>query len=185
MRKFFFTALFVLALCACAFADASLYRGTSRVGVVQTIENNLVPVDDVGKLLGFTASRSGEELTLTRGSVTLRVIANSAAAWQGFSIVPLHSSPVDKNGKLWVDAQSAVALFQNTAGTRYSEQVAFHKFSKCQAHSFRQTDRRSRNVPGADTAENHDSRKAHSTASNANASNSAGKTQRHSDTAGS
>ena len=140
MRKIFihFTAvLFSAALIFCAFysvafADAALYRGAKNIGAVQTIENNsgiLVPIEDVGRLLGFSSSHSGEELLLTKGNTQLKVINNSAAAWSGFSIIPLMSAPVQDNGKFWVDSLSAAALFQNSIGGGQNNKLRFTKIS--------------------------------------------------------
>ena len=122
------SALVILACAVNARADVSLFRGTGNIGSVQTIENSsgvFVPVDDVGKLLGFKSSRSGEELVLTRGNAQLRVIEKSAAAWRGMSIVPLYSAPFERNGRLWVDTQSAASLFQAFAGTGQANRLRF------------------------------------------------------------
>lgn len=115
-----------------AFGDAAMYRGSSNIGSVQTVETSsgiFVPVEDTGRLLGFTPSRSGEEVVLTRGNIQLRVMANSAAAWRGISIVPLYSAPFAQGGKLWIDSQSAAALFQPSAGTGASNKLRFNKIS--------------------------------------------------------
>ena len=136
MRKFFFTALIfsllIILLCSCAYADAVLYRGTNNIGSVQTSENNgeyCISVEDAGKLLGFSASRSGEELLLKNGKSTIRLIVNSAAAWRGYSIVALSSAPFEKNGKFWLDASSVIALFQSSAGTGQNNKLRFNKIS--------------------------------------------------------
>lgn len=141
MRKFFFTAafckLFLAALILCAFssnayADAALFKGAGRLGAVQTVEKNselFVSVADIGSLLGFSSSRLGDELILTKGNIQLRVINNSAAAWSGFSIIPLHSAPFENNGKLWIDSSSAVALFQNTVGSGAGNKLRINKIS--------------------------------------------------------
>ena len=141
MRKFFFTAalysLISAALVLCAFssavyADAALFKGSGRLGAVQCVENNsqiFVPVSDVGSLLGFSSSRSGEELILTKGNIQLRVINNSAAAWRGLAIIPLHSAPFENNGKLWLDSSSAISLFQNTVGSGAGNKLRINKIS--------------------------------------------------------
>ena len=115
---------------SCAFADASLYRGADSIGSVQTIENSsgvFVPAEDVGRLLGFSSSRSGEEVRLTRGNSQIRLIAKSAAAWRGSSIVPLYSEPFEQGGKIWLDSVSAVNLFQASAGTGQNNRLRFNK----------------------------------------------------------
>lgn len=127
-RILFLTGIIILVFSCCAFGDASLYRGSGNVGSVQTVttaSGYFVSVEDVGRLLGFTSSRSDEELLLTRGNSQLRVIANSAAAWRGMSIVPLYSAPFERNGKLWIDSQSAVSLFQSFAGSGQSNRLQF------------------------------------------------------------
>lgn len=129
MRRILLLAgIIILVMSCCAFGDASLYRGAGNVGSVQTIataSGNFVSVEDVGRLLGFTSSRSGEEILLTRGGSQVRIIANSAAAWRGMSIVPLYSAPFERGGKFWIDSQSAVSLFQSFAGAGQSNRLQF------------------------------------------------------------
>lgn len=132
MRKFYFIASIIILLlfASLAWGDASLYRGANSIGAVRTIDsgaNFLVSVEDVGRLFGFASSRKGEEVILTRGGTQLRVIANSAAAWRGFSLVPLTSSPVDRDGKLWVDTFSAIAIFQPSAGSGPNNRLRFSR----------------------------------------------------------
>ena len=135
IRKLFITAAVIMAafiLCAHAYADAALYIGTRSAGAVKTLENNsglFVPVEDVGKLMGFSASRTGEELVLQRGNVQLRVVDNSAAAWYGFSIVPLYSAPFRQDGKTWLDSSSAAALFQRVIGSGQNNRLRISKIS--------------------------------------------------------
>ena len=131
MRKFLLFALFiVLIFASLAWGDASLYRGAISVGAVRTIEsgsNFLVSVQDVARLFGFTWTKRGDELILTRSNTQLRVIANSAAAWRGFTLVPLSSSPVDRDGSFWVDTQSAIAIFQPSAGQGANNRLRFSR----------------------------------------------------------
>ena len=119
MRKIFLSIIFLLTFSACAFADAMLYMGTGTLGSVRTVDKDsgyFVSVDDAGRLLGFTSSRRGDEMTLTKGNIQLRIIINSAAGWKGYSIIPLYSSPFEQDGKFWLDAQSTAALFQSSVG---------------------------------------------------------------------
>ena len=130
MRKFLLIALFVLIFASLAWGDASLYRGAISIGAVRTIEsgsNFLVSVQDVARLFGFTWTKRGDELILTHGNTQLRVIANSAAAWRGFTLVPLSSSPVDRDGNFWVDTQSAIAIFQPSAGQGANNRLRFSR----------------------------------------------------------
>ena len=120
--------IIILAFSCCAFADASLYRGSGSIGSVQTLESSsgyLVSVEDAGRLFGFSASRSGDELLLTRGGSQLRLILKSAAAWRGFSIVPLYSAPFESKGKVWLDPKSVEAIFQNFAGSGNNNRLRF------------------------------------------------------------
>ena len=129
-RVIFLAVLMVLAAVSSVYADASLYKGTGSIGSVQTIENAsgyYVSAEDVGRLFGFTSSRSGEELLLSRGSSQLRLMTNSAAAWKGFSILPLYSAPFERDGKIWLDAQSAASLFQSFAGSGSNNRLHFSK----------------------------------------------------------
>ena len=134
MRKIIFLAvLLVLACAVSAFASLSLFRGQAGIGAVQTIDDksgSFVSVEDVGRLLGFKALRSGEELILTRGSSQLRVIEKSAAAWRGLSITALRTAPFERNGKLWVDTQSALSLFQPFAGNGQNNRLRYARQSK-------------------------------------------------------
>lgn len=135
MRKIFFMALCLLLLCVCScYADVTLYRGANNIGSVKTIDakNNsgyFVPVDEVGRLLGFSSRRSGDELILTRANTQLRVILNSAGAWRGFTIVPLQSAPFEQDGKLWLDSASVLSLFQASIGREQSNKLSFQKNS--------------------------------------------------------
>ena len=132
MRRFLYSVALVLMFCACAYADAMLYRGSGNVGAVPSIDNDstlCVSVEDAGKLLGFTVRRSGDELLLAKGNAQLRISEGAAAGWHGFSIVPLHSAPFEKGGKFWLDAQSAAALFQTVAGKGASNRLRFAKIS--------------------------------------------------------
>ena len=134
-RRLFFTAALLLAaliFCACAYADAALYIGSRSAGAVKTIESNsglFVPVEDVGRLLGFNSSRSGEELWLQRDNIQIRVVDNSAAAWYGFSIVPLYSAPFNQDGKTWLDSSSAASLFQRAIGSGQNNRLRIAKTS--------------------------------------------------------
>ena len=137
MRKFLLRAVLLtltaLIFCTCAYGDAALYRGSSNIGAVPTIENNsqlFVPVEDVGRLLGFSSSRSGEEVLLSRGNTRIKVINNSAAAWRGLSIAPLQSTPFERNGKLWIDSYSAISLFQASAGAGAANKLRFNQISR-------------------------------------------------------
>lgn len=136
MRKFFFTAalafLAALIFCACAYADAAVYIGSRNIGAVKTIENNsglFVSVEDVGRLMGFSPSRKGEELWLQRNNIQLRFVDNSAAAWYGFSIVPLYSAPFPNEGKTWLDSSSAASFFQRIAGSGQENRIRINKIS--------------------------------------------------------
>ena len=135
MRKFFLTAAVLMAaliFCSCAYADAALYIGSRNAGAVKTLENNsgvFVPVEDVGRLMGFSSSRVGEELWLQRDHTQLRVVDNSAAAWYGFSIVPLYSAPFNQDGKTWLDSSSAAALFQRVLGSGQNNKLRISKIS--------------------------------------------------------
>ena len=135
IRKLFITAAVIVAaliFCACAYADAALYIGSRNAGAVKTLENNsglFVSVEDVGKLMGFSSSRTGEELWLQRGNVQLRVVDNSAAAWYGFSIVPLYSAPFKQDGKTWLDSSSAAALFQRVLGSGQNNRLRISKIA--------------------------------------------------------
>jgi len=122
IRKLFFAAAVTMAaliFCACAYADASLF----------VFDVLFVPVEDVGRLLGFSSSRNGEELFLQRGNIQLRLVDNSAAAWHGFSIVPLYSAPFNQDGKTWLDSSSAAALFQRILGAGQSNRLKITKSS--------------------------------------------------------
>ena len=137
MRRFLWRAVLLtltaLFFCTCAYGDVALYRGASNIGSVPTIERDsqvFVPVEDVAKLLGFSASRSGEEVLLSRGSTKIRVINNSAAAWRDLSIAPLQSTPFENNGKLWIDSYSAISLFQNSTGSGAANRLRFNQISR-------------------------------------------------------
>ena len=125
-------AALIFCTCTCACADALLYMGSRSAGAVRSIENAsglFVPVEDVGRLMGFSSSRAGEELWLQNGNLQIRVVDNSAAAWYGFSIVPLYSAPFRQDGKTWLDSSSAAALFQRFAGSGQDKRLRISKSS--------------------------------------------------------
>ena len=133
MRRFFFifpAVIFTLLLCSCAYGDAALYHGARNIGAVPVIESQsgyYVPADGVGQLLGFASRTNGEEVLLSRGKISIRVMSGSAAAWRGTSIVPLQSPAVEKDGRIWIDSSSAVSLFQSSAGQGQANRLRFSK----------------------------------------------------------
>ncbi|MBR6901134.1 MAG: hypothetical protein IKN30_03620, partial [Synergistaceae bacterium] len=121
-----------LFFCTYAYADAAVYIGSRNIGAVRTLENNsglFVPVEDLGRLMGFSPSRKGEELWLQRNNIQLRFVDNSAAAWYGFSIVPLYSAPFPNEGKTWLDSSSAASFFQRVAGSGQDNRLRINKIS--------------------------------------------------------
>ena len=114
---------------AAAWGMASLYRGTEVVGAVATTSGPTsglwVSIEDVGALLGFSVSRSGEELQLARADTRLRVVMDAAAAWRDIYLVPLYGAPFERDGRIWMDAPSALALFQRAAGTGARNRLRF------------------------------------------------------------
>ena len=122
--------MLIFACASSVFADASLYRGSGVIGTVRTIESSskyFVDVEDAARLFGINASRSGEELILSRGGQNIRLIAGSAAAWRGMQIVGLSSAPLINDGRFWVDSSSAEMLFQNFAGNGKNEKLRFNQ----------------------------------------------------------
>ena len=114
-RKILMSWLLVLLWALAAFGDVMLYRGTGSIGTVQAVEESgrmFVPLGAVGDIFGFSAARKGEELLLTRGNTQIRFMLNSGAAWRGMSIIPLYSAPFERNGRIWIDSQSAVSVFR-------------------------------------------------------------------------
>ena len=127
-------ACLVLAFCcslspAPALASASLYRGEEVLGSVATTvgprAGAWVCLEDVGALLGFTGLRSGEELQLVRDDIRLRVVMNAAVAWRDIYLVPLSDAPFERDGRCWLDAGSAAALFQRAAGEGERNRLRF------------------------------------------------------------
>ena len=135
MRKIFtFSLALVLCLyfCAFAFADAVLYRGQSSISVFPSLEKNsvlCVPVEDVGRIFGFSANRNDDELTLSRGNAQIRISLGATAGWYGYSIIPLRSAPFEDNGKFWIDTHSAAALFQGFSGRGVNNRLRFAKIA--------------------------------------------------------
>ena len=132
------TVLACCLFCVPAFSDAMLYRGQSSFGAVQSITNNstlCVLLEDVGRLFGFSASMNGDEMTFSRGSTQLRVSTGATAGWHGFTIVPLYSAPFLKDGKIWLDAQSAAVLFQTVAGRGVANRLRFTRIEGYNASS--------------------------------------------------
>lgn len=130
MRRILYGFALVLMFCACAYADAMLYIGNDNVGAVPSVNNNsvlCVSVEDAGRLLGFTARHSGDELILVRGKTQLRISAGATAGWHGLAIIPLYSAPFEKDGKFWLDTQSTAALFQTVMGRSAANRLRFNR----------------------------------------------------------
>ena len=128
--RFALASLLGLYFCAFAFADAMLYRGQQSVSSVPSVEKDsflCVPVEDVGKIFGFSAHRNDDELTLSRGNAQIRISLGAAAGWYGYSIIPLHSAPFVNDGKFWLDTKSAAALFQRFSGRGAESRLRFAK----------------------------------------------------------
>ncbi len=134
MRRFFFclvTVFLCCLFCVPSFADAVLYRGNANAGSVRSVVKDsvlCVCLEDAGRLLGFMSSVRNDELTLTRGNVSVRVSEGATAGWQGFSIVPLYSAPFQKDGNFWLDSRSTAALFQRFFGKSESNRIRFAVF---------------------------------------------------------
>lgn len=132
MRRILLAALFVVLLCASAYADAMLYMGRDSVCAVPSVDNNsmvCVPVEDVAAIFGFTVKHSGDELMLTRGNTMLRISEGATAGWHGYAIIPLYSAPFVKNGKFWLDTHSTATLFQTVAGKGVNNRLRFAKIA--------------------------------------------------------
>ena len=98
---------------------AALYKGDTLLGQVPAAdgENGLVlSVADAGALLGLRASAAGEELVLSSGKDSLRLVVNAVAAWHNSQLIPLYSSGYLQDGRLWLDASSLLSLLQRVAG---------------------------------------------------------------------
>lgn len=121
----------VLLLNSMAWANASLYIGQNIIGTVATIENanansNLwVSAEDVGARLGFSSSRSGEELILSRANSRIIILMNSAAAWRNGTLISLRAVPFERSGRCWIDAASATAIFQSIVGNDAQNRLRF------------------------------------------------------------
>ena len=129
LASWLFCLLLLLLVLSPAWASASLYRGAESIGAVATVKGPSsglwVSVEDVANLLGFSVSRSGEELQLIGGRTRLRLIMGASAAWSGFSLVPLHAVPFEEGGRCWMDAPSVVALFQGAVGQGVQNRLRF------------------------------------------------------------
>ncbi|MBR0044594.1 MAG: hypothetical protein IJP56_07135, partial [Synergistaceae bacterium] len=82
----------VLFLNNAAWADASLYKGRDKIGVVKSLNSNsklYVSAQDVAAIFGFRSSYSNEELVLSNGRSQIRILMNSAAAWRDNSLISL------------------------------------------------------------------------------------------------
>lgn len=118
----------VLFLNNAAWADASLYKGRDKIGVVKSLNSNsklYVSAQDVAAIFGFRSSYSNEELVLSNGRSQIRILMNSAAAWRDNSLISLSSVPFEQDGTCWLDTASAAALFQRMAGAGQQNKLRF------------------------------------------------------------
>ena len=118
----------VLFLNNAAWADASLYKGRDKIGVVKSLNSNsklYVSAQDVAAIFGFRSSYSNEELVLSNGRSQIRILMNSAAAWRDNSLISLNSVPFEQDGTCWLDTSSVTTLFQRMAGAGQQNKLRF------------------------------------------------------------
>ena len=118
----------VLFLNNAAWADASLYKGRDKIGVVKSLNSNsklYVSAQDVAAIFGFRSSYSNEELVLSNGRSQIRILMNSAAAWRDNSLISLSSVPFEQDGTCWLDTSSVTTLFQRMAGAGQQNKLRF------------------------------------------------------------
>ena len=128
--KFLIVALFLLVLVANAQAATVLFKGNNQIGQVDSIELDgvtYVSLENIADYMGFKYSQTKDGVILNKGREKLRVVLKSAGAWRGNSLIPLSSVPFEKDGALWLDTSSAVALFQKSAGKGKNNILRFGK----------------------------------------------------------
>jgi len=112
----------VLAFMLCAvpvYADATLYRGSDALGQIPARDGAggfVISLADAGGLLGMSASVVGEELVLSRGSDSLRIVLGSVVAWHNHRLIPLNGASYVQDGRWWLDVPSSLNLLQYFAG---------------------------------------------------------------------
>ncbi len=117
-------------LVANAQAATVLFKGNNQIGQVDSIELDgvtYVSLENIADYMGFKYSQTKDGVILNKGREKLRVVLKSAGAWRGNSLIPLSSVPFEKDGALWLDTSSAVALFQKSAGKGKNNILRFGK----------------------------------------------------------
>ena len=120
----------MLVLAAYAQAATVLFKGNNQLGQVVSMEHEgltYVSLENIADYMGFKYSQSKDGVILVKGREKLRVVYNSAGAWRGNSLIPLSSVPFEKDGVLWLDTTSAIALFQKSAGKGKNNILRFGK----------------------------------------------------------
>lgn len=112
----------LLLVCTCAYADVMLYRSSRSIGSAASYEEKgriYIPAEDAGKLLGYVVRSTENQIELLRNNIVIRIIAGSSAAWRGKAIVPMQSVAVSREGRIWIDTNSAVNIFAERDRLRF------------------------------------------------------------------
>ncbi|GHV34944.1 N-acetylmuramoyl-L-alanine amidase [Synergistales bacterium] len=107
-------------LIATPVSAATLFMGKSSLGDIPAVNGTdglSVSLADTGALLGMNAEVVGEELILSKKNDKLRIVLNAVAAWHNNQIIPLLTASNVQNGRWWLDAHSALSLFQRVVKT--------------------------------------------------------------------
>jgi len=112
---------FVVAflLCATPVYAATLYIGSNALGQIPAKDGAsgfVISLADAGGLLGLSASVVGEELVLSRGNDSLRIILGSVVAWHNHRLIALNGASYVQDGRWWLDVPSSLNLLQYFAG---------------------------------------------------------------------
>ncbi len=107
-------AILLLAAVAAAAGGIALVSGERTLGAAEMVKqgaHTLVSAQDMASLLELDAAVKGDTLVVTAGDHKMQLVSGASAAWLDVELVPLATSCVEWNGRWFLEARSALKMF--------------------------------------------------------------------------
>jgi N-acetylmuramoyl-L-alanine amidase len=107
-------AVLLLTAVAAAAGGVALVCGERTLGNAEVVKqgaHTLVSAQDMASLLELGAAVKGDTLVVTAGDHRMQLVSGASAAWLDVELVPLATSCVEWNGRWFLEARSALKMF--------------------------------------------------------------------------